>query len=43
MKRLTGIAATASALALAGWMVASNTVAAGATTHSVTIPVATFV
>ena len=43
MKRLIGIAATASTLALAGWVVASNTVAAGATTHAITIPVATFV
>ena len=43
MKRLVGIAAAASALALAGWVVASNTVAAGATTHAITIPVATFV
>jgi hypothetical protein len=43
MRRLLMIAATAGALALAGWAVASNTVAAGATTHAITVPVATFV
>jgi hypothetical protein len=37
------IAASVSALALAGWAVASSTVAAGATTHALTVPVATFV
>jgi hypothetical protein len=43
MKRRISIAATAGALALAGWLVASNTVASGATASSVTIPIATFV
>jgi hypothetical protein len=37
------VGATASALVLAGWLVAGNTVAAGATTHSITVPVTTFV
>jgi hypothetical protein len=36
------IAASVSAVALAGWAVASSTVAAGATTHAITIPVAAF-
>jgi hypothetical protein len=43
VKRLMSLAAATSALALAGWVVASNTVAAGVTTHDITIPVATFV
>jgi hypothetical protein len=43
VKRLMGLVATASVLALAGWLVASNTVAAGATTHAIIVPVATFI